>query len=207
MECYVKLEQGRAITPSSATIDALADALRLSATERAHLVHLARPGQRVRFEREIVPAVLNRFVRDLPHPAYVTGLRWDLLAWNASAQELFDDFLNGEEPPNLLLYMLTEPRARALFAQEWAEEARRMIALFRSTHDLWADDAGFVELVQRLSRGCPEFDVWWKQHDIGQARSGFKTVHHPVLGPTRFQYCTFQSNDDTRLKISVLMPE
>lgn len=207
VEWYVKLEQGRAITPSPATIDALAGALRLSPTERAHLVHLARPGQPARFEREMVPAVLHRFVRDLAHPAYVTGLRWDLLTWNAAARGLFDDFLEGDEPPNLLLYMLTDPRARAMFADEWSEEARRMIALFRSTHDLWAGDAAFAELVARMSGECPEFDIWWKQHDIENARSGLKTLHHPVHGARRFAYCTFQSNDDSRLKISVLLPE
>lgn len=42
VEWYVKLEQGRAVAPSSATLDALARALRLTDAEHAQLRTLAR---------------------------------------------------------------------------------------------------------------------------------------------------------------------
>ena len=42
VDWYVRLEQGRAVRPSVATIDALAQVLRLDPAERAHLRTLAR---------------------------------------------------------------------------------------------------------------------------------------------------------------------
>ena len=35
--------------------------------------------------REEVPTPLRRLVESLSHPAYVTGQRWDVLAWNGTA--------------------------------------------------------------------------------------------------------------------------
>lgn len=43
IDWYVRLEQGRTVSPSAATIDSLARALRLDAIEHAHLRRLARP--------------------------------------------------------------------------------------------------------------------------------------------------------------------
>lgn len=97
VDWYIRLEQGRAISPSRATIDALARALCLNTAEHAHLRALARQADARRadartFSRECVPDAIRRLVAGLPQPAYVTGLRWDLLAWNAAAVDLFTDF-------------------------------------------------------------------------------------------------------------------
>lgn len=206
-EWYVKLEQGRAVAPSAATIDALARALRLDGVERAHLRALARGGGRPAFVREQVPAPLRRLVGSLDQPAYVTGLRWDVLAWNAAAAGLLADFDGiAAEERNILLYVLTDVRGRALFGEGWANEGRRMVALFRSTHDLWAGDPAFADLVARVRGRCPEFDGWWDAHDVGAAVSGTKILHHPTRGRLRFEYATFQANDDPRLRLAIYAP-
>lgn len=203
-EWYVKLEQGRAVAPSSATIDALAAALRLSPEEHAHLRRLARPEHRPCFARETVPASLERFIQSLGQPAYIVGLRWDLLVWNPAAQALFGALIDGPESErNILVGMLTDPCARALFGLGWNDEARRMTALFRSTHDVWAADPAFTSLVARIHKDCPDFYGWWNTHDIGVPASGIKSLDHPDRGITRYEYVTFQSNDDNRLKVCV----
>ncbi len=206
-EWYVKLEQGRAVAPSVATIDALARALRLSEVDRAHLHMLARSSKRSAFVREEVPTPLRRLVESLDQPAYVTGLRWDVLAWNKAAAELLTDFDQlAAEDRNILLYVLTDPRGRALFGEHWADEARRMVALFRATHDLWSDDPAFADHITRIRRGCTEFDAWWTEHNVGAAVSGTKILYHPARGRLCFAYTTFQANDDPRLKLAVYMP-
>ena len=206
-EWYVKLEQGRSVAPSAATIDALSRALRLNEVERAHLAMLALGKRRRAYVRETVPDSLWRLVQSLPHPAYITGLRWDVLAWNEAAATLPIDFGDLEiEERNILLYVLTGSKGRALFGERWADEARRMVALFRATHDLWAADPAFVDLVARLRAGCVEFDVWWAAHDVGAATSGTKTFYHPAQDPRHFDYTTFQANDDPRLKLAVYLP-
>src|SRR6201994_2093755 len=73
VDWYIRLEQGRTVSPSDATLDALATALRLGTVEAAHLRALARNGNRVDFARESVPPVIQRLVTSLNLPAYVTG--------------------------------------------------------------------------------------------------------------------------------------
>src|ERR1700760_2902293 len=77
VDWYIRLEQGRTVNPSVTTVDALARALKLSKAEHAHLKDLARDGARGAFTREVVTAPLLRLVESLPHPAYITGRRWD----------------------------------------------------------------------------------------------------------------------------------
>src|SRR5882757_2647663 len=55
VDWYIRLEQGRTVSPSVTTIDALARALRLGKAEHAHLRALTRHGDRRPFVRETVP--------------------------------------------------------------------------------------------------------------------------------------------------------
>ena len=207
VDWYVRLEQGRTVSPSAATIDALAYALRLSRAEHTHLRTLARSAGQPAFVREYVPDTLRRLVKGLDHPAYITGRRWDVLAWNAAAATVLIDFDHiAEADRNILLYMLTDPNARRLFGMVWADEAKRMIAQFRKTYDLWADDPAFLELLARLRQGSPEFGRWWEAHDIRDVSAGEKQLNHPEQGAMRFEYATFQTNDDPALKLAIYTP-
>src|SRR5262245_29077790 len=85
IDWYIRLEQGRAVSPSTTTIDALARALRLNKAEHAHLRALTQGGDRRPFMPEVVPDAVRRTVENLNLPAYVTGRRWDVLAWNKAA--------------------------------------------------------------------------------------------------------------------------
>src|SRR3974390_1878784 len=69
VDWYIRLEQGRSVSPSTSTIDALARALRLNKAEHAHLRTLARNAGRRPFVRETVPETLKRVVEGLNQPA------------------------------------------------------------------------------------------------------------------------------------------
>ena len=203
-EWYVKLEQGRAVSPSAETVEALGRALRLDRVEMVHLRSLAAAGGRQPFRREDVPEVLRRLVASLPEPAYLTGQRWDVLAWNDAAAALFGSFGQlAPEDRNILHWMFTDPSAKALFGETWAEEARRMVSVFRAAHDLWPGDTAFVALVDRIGAGCPEFDSWWSEHGVAAPVSGTKHLHHPTFGDVRYEYASFQANDDPALKLAL----
>ena len=207
VDWYIRLEQGRAVSPSVTTINALARALRLGKVEHAHFRALARNADRRAFSRESVPEAVRRIVESLNQPAYVTGRRWDILAWNAAAADIFTDFSRvAEEDRNILTYVLTDPDARRLFGATWADEAKRMVAQFRATHDLWADDPAFLDLLARLRQGSSEFAVWWEAHDIRSGGAGYKILSHPTKGILRFEYATFQANDDPALKLAIYTP-
>jgi hypothetical protein len=179
VDWYVRLEQGRAEGPSATTIDALARALCLAPAEHAHLRALAHLPTRQPFMRETGPGTIRRIVASLHQPAYVTGARWDVLAWNDAATRAITDFAQiKEEDRNILLFVLLDPAARPLFGAAWAAIARRMVTQFRAAHDLWAGDPAFSELVARLRRESDEFTRWWSAHDVGETRAG------------RIRYCT-----------------
>jgi transcriptional regulator with XRE-family HTH domain len=207
VDWYIRLEQGRTISPSATTLDALAHALRLDEAEQAHLRALAGHHHRPAFVRETVPDAIWHLVKSLHQPAYVTGRRWDLLAWNDAAVELFTDFDRvAEEDRNILVYLLLDPDARRLFGVGWADDAKRVVAQFRVTYDLWVPDPAFADLLARLRQGFPEFETWWDQHDIRSSGKGQKLLHHREKGLLRFEYATFQANDDPALKLSIYNP-
>lgn len=206
VDWYIRLEQGRSVSPSVTTVDALARALRLTKVEHAHLRALTGNTDRRAFVREVVPDSLQRLIASLDQPAYVTGRRWDVLAWNKAADEVFAFDRLAEADRNVLICILTLPATRKLFGAGWTEEAKRVVAQFRATHDLWAGDPAFVALLDRLRHGSPEFATWWKAHDIRAAASGVKQLKHPKKGVLRFEHASFQANDDPSLKLVIYTP-
>jgi transcriptional regulator with XRE-family HTH domain len=107
VDWYIRLKQGRTVSPSVSTIDALARALRLGKAEHRHFKALTQSADRRAFAPETVPAAVRRTVESLNLPAYGTGRRWDLLAWNAAADELFGFSRLPEAERNVLLCVLT----------------------------------------------------------------------------------------------------
>src|SRR3954471_17931329 len=203
VDWYVRLEQGRSVSPSASTIDALARALRLTKAEHRHLTELTQNADRRPFVRETVPPAIRRAVEQLNLPAYVTGRRWDILAWNAAAEEIFAFSRLAEADRNSLLSVLTNRATRRLFGASWAAEAKRMVAQFRATHDLWAGDPAFRDLLERLQQGCPEFAGWWEAHDVSAMAAGQKSLRHPKKGRLTLEYASFQANDDPALKLVI----
>lgn len=201
-EWYIKLEQGRDVSPSAETIAALARALLLDPVEAQHLRRLA--GAPVStFAREAVPPIIAGIVEGLLEPAYVTGARWDVLAWNPAADALFGFTRMKEAERNILLFMLTDPAARKLFGQDWAPQAQRMVAMFRTAYDTYANAPAFAELVSVLCDRSTEFGRWWTSHDIRLPSAGTKSLHQPDGIKSRYVHASFQSNDDPALRLAL----
>ena len=175
----------------------------MTKAEHRHLTELTQNADRRAFVRETVPPAVRRTVEQLNLPAYVTGRRWDILAWNAAAEEIFAFSRLAEADRNSLLSVLTNPATRRLFGASWTDEARRIVAQFRATHDLWAGDPAFRDLLARLREGCPEFAGWWEAHDISGVAAGRKSLSHPKKGRLKLEYASFQANDDPALKLVI----
>ena len=211
IDWYVRIEQGRDVRPSVATIEAIGRALRLSSDERAHMRGLARAesaftGVPGRLPAEAVPDVLRRAVACMDLPAHVRSYRTDLLCWNDAASQLFMDF--GTMPPedrNALVYMFLYANARERFV-EWENEARRMLAKFRAVYDPHADDPLLVALVDRLRTSSREFDTWWRQHEVRAQRAEHKLIRTAGGKVVRYDYIGLPVVEDPRLRMVLYVP-
>jgi len=199
---YTFLEQGRPVRPSPQVLDALAAALRMSAAERRYLHVLAYgpavdtgPAAAAPPER-LDPAVAALVQRLEPFPTLVKGRRWDVLAANPAARELFADWA---APPaaerNLVRWMFTTDRAREVYL-EWEPEARAMLGRFRLSAARHPDDPDIRALIAELQRDSEHVRDWWPRHDVAAiGGSGSKKLRHPRLGPVEYSHVVLQVAD------------
>lgn len=184
---YTYLEQGRKIRPSPEVLDSLARVLRLTEDERRY-IHLLAHGQVTR------PAPLNadriaedlvgdlvRMTDDSPYPVYAVDRYCDLMAWNRAAIEWYDDWRTYAKQPNILHWMLTSPRAKISMV-DWADDARDVVARWRTDTATVATDHRVRELVAELTRVSPEFTMWWDDYYVQAHRSRVRRLRHPVHG-------------------------
>jgi transcriptional regulator with XRE-family HTH domain len=195
---YTFLEQGRPVRPSDQVLDALASALRMSAAERRYLRVLAHgppdpdPGPIAPAPPEqLDPAVAGLVQRLEPFPTLVKGRRWDILAANPAASELFAGWgASG----NLVRWMFTTDQAREVYL-EWEPEARAMLGRFRLAAARHLDDPDFLALIAELQRDSEHVRDWWPRHDVTTIGSGSKKLRHPRLGPVDYSHVVLQVAD------------
>jgi transcriptional regulator with XRE-family HTH domain len=203
---YTWLEQGRDVRASVEVLESIARALKLTPTERTHLIVLGRgedpPPCKSPAER--VSPVLRRLIENLgPNPAFVLGRRWDYLAWNRAACALFGDFDAVPRAARNHVWMtFMDPSRREMFS-DWERSARLLVARFRADSARYLGDPEFEELIQALRHSSPEFCRAWKRHEVAGGGEGRKEVHHPIEGPMVFEHAVFrpQQAPDQRLAL------
>jgi transcriptional regulator with XRE-family HTH domain len=114
---YTWLEQGRDIHVSVQVLESLAQTLRLSAEEKAHLFLLAGQGppQHPVPQQEYVSPFLQKLLEQQgSSPAYITGRRWDVLAWNLAASQVIANFAAlPVEERNIVRLIFTDKEFRS----------------------------------------------------------------------------------------------
>lgn len=204
---YTLLEQGHDARPSRGVLERLARALRLTPAEERHLLLLAGHQPPViapsAEEAHITPA-LQRVVDALaPHPAFLIGRRWDVLAWNSAADLLFR--FDEPYPPhsrNVVWRFFRRESARTV-DQDWAAQARNLVAQFRADYALYSEDDAFRELVADLRQVSPEFRLWWEEQNVRGLPDGPRAMRHPTLGALEFDHVTFQTSMSPELRLKV----
>ncbi|MGW2210013.1 helix-turn-helix domain-containing protein [Streptomyces sp. NPDC001781] len=201
VDYYVRLERGRTPNASTVVLDAVARALRLDPTERAHLFDLARsrpgadrprpqPPQRVR------PGLLRLLETWTGTPAMIVGHRTDVLAANALAKALYTDFdALPHRRRNLVRLAFLDPAARHLLP-DWESAARGLVAALRRYAARHPHDARLNELVGELSVRDEDFRRWWAGHDVHTHTHGTKRYRHPLVGDLVLRYETLALTDD-----------
>ena len=208
---YIRLEQGRPITPSDGVLDAVATALALGAAGRAHLGHLVGAAPRARRRRPVavqrVRPGLHQMLDALGgQPAMILGRRTDVLASNRMARALFVDF-DAMRPAerNYARWMFLSQDARALF-RDWDAQARSAVENLRLDAGNDPHDEGTRALVHELAAGSPDFGAWWAEHRVYQRTHGSKQLQHPLVGSLTVDYETFTMPGDPEQTLFVYTP-
>tara|TARA_R110002051_G_scaffold16719_2_gene49904 strand:- start:2884 stop:3678 length:795 start_codon:yes stop_codon:yes gene_type:complete len=201
---YTWLEQGRDIGVSADFLDRLSRVLRLDAAERRHLFLLAHERLPAELGKTwcVVPSLVVRLMHDLaPHSAYVLNLRWDVLAFNDPADKLFG-FANHElARRNLLWLLFTDPLLRERF-EGWEAQAPRMLSSFRRDYARATQEADIQELVAELQKVSPEFQQWWRRHDVHAPCDGTRLLR--VSGcPVAYEHTSLTVDADRHLRMVV----
>ena len=208
---YTWLEQGRAVRASVEVLESIAQALRMTAAERQHLLLLGRgDAPSTAPQPEMVAPSLRAVIEHLGnHPAFVVGRRFDYLAWNRAASVLLGDL---DQIPvhqrNHVWLTFMDPRRRELLT-DWEFSSQQVVAKFRHAAAENLGDPSFEELIRALRASSREFCRAWKLHEVSQGSAGRKVLNHPVAGRLVFEHVVLnpQEQPDQRLALYVPMDE
>ncbi|MEU5093396.1 helix-turn-helix transcriptional regulator [Streptomyces sp. NPDC020996] len=197
---YTRLEQGNGRNVSAEVLDSIARALRLSDAEHAHLVHLAKPKQHKKKpagRTQQVRGALRQLLDTMDTvPAYVTGRRSDILAWNRMAAAVFGDWAElPAQERNWARLVFLRPDYRDLFVQ-WEQKASDVVSFLRMEAGRCPDDPRLSSLVGELSVKSEEFRCLWAMHDVKEKGYGVKNLRHPLVGDLTLSYESFRLADD-----------
>ena len=207
---YTWIEQGRDVNMSADALIRLAQALKLTRTERAYLFDLAgrRDPQGHIQEEDLASNTLTSLLKNIHVPAYILGRTWNILAWNTQAQTLFGDWLLQEADtiaPNLLRLVFTHPQAKE-FVINWETRSKRLVAEFRADCRSRLEEPELQSLVAELTKASAQFDQFWKQHDVLERQGGLREFNHTTQGLLTYQQVTMHPVDQEQLKLVMLSP-
>jgi transcriptional regulator with XRE-family HTH domain len=203
VEYYKRLERGHATSPSDSVLDALADALRLDDTERAHLFDLARTAgpmpsaQRRRAVPQHIRPVAQRVMDTIDAPVTIMNARGDYIGSNALGHALFAQiFESPEQPPNGARFTFLDPAAKT-FWLDWERVAKDILGALRSYAGANPYDRELTDLVGELCTRSEPFRIWWAAHTVHAHQTGVKSVRHPVVGELElnFEMVTFAADE------------
>jgi transcriptional regulator with XRE-family HTH domain len=213
VDYLTRLEQGRATSPSSQVVEALARALRLSDTERELLFRLAgqaAPG------RDVVPARITpsvqRLLDRLSHtPVAVHDAAWNLIVANQPYDALMGQTTSwrGIER-NGVWRNLVGPGNRTVHTPE--EQARfesLLVADLRMTAARYPADRELKRLIAALTSHSPRFAELWESGEAGspQDQSRHKIINHPDVGLIALDCDTLiVAGDDLRITVYTAEP-
>lgn len=211
VDYVVRLEQGRASSPSAQVVSALARALRLPVAERDHLYRLAglQPPPDGMISDHIPPGVQRVLTRLGETPVSVFSADWRLIWWNRSWAALLGD--PSPVPPEDRSLVrsrfpvdgsgpLTVP-GRVVAQNEDATD-RAIVADLRRASARYPGDARLAALIRRQLEGNERFAALWHDGAVGTHAEDRKTIRHPDIGDITVD-CDVLSDAGTGLKIVI----
>jgi transcriptional regulator with XRE-family HTH domain len=213
VDYYTRLERGNAAGVSDTVLEALAQALQLDDTERAHLFDLARAAhtsttrRRRRPQRQIRPAVQHMLDAMSGVPAFVRNGRLDIVGANRLFRALYSQhFDDTAQPQNTARFMFLDPRATTFYV-DWDRVAHDVVAVLRAEAGRDPYDRELSDLVGELSTRSELFRKLWAAHNVRSHDTGLKRFHHPVVGELNLTFESMELVADPGLTMTVYTAE
>ncbi|PXX69154.1 transcriptional regulator with XRE-family HTH domain [Nocardia tenerifensis] len=212
VEYITRLEQGRDRRPSPQVLSALADALRLAASERVHLHRLTKSADAgfncmggAQPQREVRPTVRAILDRLEPAPAVVVNRLTEVLAHTDGFHRLMAPLgLFDTTPPNLARFVFTDARARTAYP-DWDHFADQMVATLK--HGPFRNDPHIALLADELTVTVgPEFTDRVETVPSLPAVTGVTRLTHPEAGELRLAYEILDLSADDNQHVIVHLP-
>ena len=212
VDYVVRLEQGRATTPSGQVVAALARALRLTRAERDHLYNLAGlhpPNDRV-ISDHIPPGVQRLLTRLEDSSAAVFAADWQLLWWNRGWAALVGNPSNVAPAERNFVCSRFPILGSRWRIESWPVRSvnseatdRAIVADLRRASARYPEDRRLGDLLRRTIDGNARFAALWRAGAVGEHAEDRKTIEHPAAGEITVD-CDVLSAGDSDLKIVVL---
>jgi len=198
VEYYARLERGQIAGASAGVLDALARALQLDDTERAHLLDLARaadgiptsgrPRRRAAGKPASRPSLQWALESIRDAVAFVRDPHQNLLATNSLGRAFYSPVIGeGGRLPNLARFQFLDPASRD-FYPDWELFAGMCVGIMRTEAGRDPHDRGLQDLVGELSTQSEVFRRLWSAHDVRTHGTGTKRFNHPVVGELTLAY-------------------
>jgi transcriptional regulator with XRE-family HTH domain len=211
VDYIVRIEQGRATTPSSQVAMALSRALRLSHDERDYLYRLAGllpPSDKI-ISDHIPPGMQRLLTRLGDAPVGVFAADWRLVWWNSGwAGALGDPSGVPPEERSLVKSRFPVSVGRGQVAM-WPVESERgeasdraVVADLRRASARYPGDRRLAELIRRTADGNHRFARLWRDGAVGTHAEDRKTIRHPAIGEITVD-CDVLTDSATDLKIVI----
>lgn len=206
---YTWFEQGRDIQVSEKFLLSVAYALKLDDAECSHLFLLAhkRPPPPEAHQLVSVTPLIQQLMDDLAtRPAYVLNLRWDVIAWNTAADDLFGFKAREREIRNILRMVFADPDMRRCLPA-WRDDAPKLLAQFRYDFAVAPNDPSMLTLVEDLKELSADFRRWWETPDSGKARRGIGSIMTADTEREDFRHETLVVDEHRHLRMVVYFVE
>jgi len=217
VEYYAKLERGAIAGASSSVLDAVARALQLDDTERAHLFDLARAADGIplsgRPRRRTSKTAVNRpslqwvLSTITGGIAIVCNQHQDVLAANELGRAFYSPIIgDGGRTPNLARFQFLDPASHD-FYPDWDRFAEMCVAIMRARAGREPDNKNLQDLVGELSTRSDTFRTLWGAHNVRTHGSGTKRFNHPVVGELTLAYEELSITADPGLVLMIYTAE
>ena len=160
---YTALENGEAERVSEATLLAVADALRLSESERDYLLTLAGESGEI---AEIAPPsqLVIDTMQSIAFPAYIITSNWDVVDCNDAFCRIWS-VDRSELPFNAIERLFVVPSVRAMHGTRFEENMRPVIAMLRSSQGRQPHSEALRDLRDRLIAD-DAIRLLWDEYEI-----------------------------------------